>query len=292
MLEEAGVTKGGVTKGGVTKGRDTARWLRRVEDATVAALKDMKEATAAEMSDAVPELRVQMLLNEGKKWEGKVGVGTRVLFLLATDERIVRGRPRGSWTSTQYRWSPIDAWLPEGGPEPTPEAARTELARLWLAGFGPAPVDDLKWWTGWTAAQTKQALAPLAPIEVDLEGGLAIMLPGDGPAPKKPRPWAALLPALDPTVMGWSQRSWFLGDHKVALFDRSGNAGPTVWWNGRIVGGWAQRKDGEIAVRLLEDVGADATKAVEKEAERLQTWLGSVRFTPRFRTPLERELAQ
>jgi hypothetical protein len=90
--------------------------------------------------------------------------------------------------------------------------------------------------------------------------------------------------------MGWSERAWYLGEHGPALFDRSGNPGPTVWWNGRIVGGWAQRRDGEIAYRLLEDVGAEALAAVEAEAERLGRWIGPVRVTPRFRTPLEREL--
>jgi hypothetical protein len=64
-----------------------------------------------------------------------------------------------------------------------------------------------------------------------------------------------------------------------------------VWWDGRIVGGWAHRKDGEVAVRLLEDVGADGAAAVEAAAARLQAWLGKVRVTPRFRTPLERELS-
>jgi hypothetical protein len=100
----------------------------------------------------------------------------------------------------------------------------------------------------------------------------------------------ALLPALDPTVMGWSGREWYLGPHGPALFDRSGNPGPTVWLDGRIVGGWAQRQVGEIAYRLLEDVGADGVAAVEAAADRLSTWLGKVRVTPRFRTPLEREL--
>jgi hypothetical protein len=38
-------------------------------------------------------------------------------------------------------------------------------------------------------------------------------------------------------------------------------------------------------------VGADARAAVEREAERLAGWLGDVRLTPRFRTPLERELS-
>jgi hypothetical protein len=142
--------------------------------------------------------------------------------------------------------------------------------------------------------ETKKALAGITPPpeEVDLDGQTGLLLAGaDGP-PKKTKPWVALLPALDPTVMGWSERAWYLGDHRPAVFDRSGNAGPTVWWDGRIVGSWGQRKDGDIVVRLLEDIGADAATAVDKEARRLQSWLGSVRFTPRFRTPLEQELVR
>jgi hypothetical protein len=90
--------------------------------------------------------------------------------------------------------------------------------------------------------------------------------------------------------MGWRERGWFLGGHGPALFDRNGNIGPSVWWDGRVVGGWAQRKDGEIAVRVLEDVGADAEAAIEREAARTAAWYGDVRAVPRFRTPLEREL--
>jgi hypothetical protein len=104
-------------------------------------------------------------------------------------------------------------------------------------------------------------------------------------------PFAALLPALDTTVMGWTERHWFLGSHGPQVFDRSGNAGPTVWWDSRVVGGWTQRKSGEVVYRLLEDVGTDAVRAVDREVERLSTWLGPARVTPRFRTPLERELA-
>ncbi|WP_420717983.1 DNA glycosylase AlkZ-like family protein [Streptomyces sp. H34-S4] len=39
--------------------------------------------------------------------------------------------------------------------------------------------------------------------------------------------------------------------HRPALFDYAGNIGPTVWWNGQIIGGWAQRADGEMVHRLL-----------------------------------------
>jgi hypothetical protein len=126
---------------------------------------------------------------------------------------------------------------------------------------------------------------------VELDGGTGFVLAQDVEPVPLTEPWVALLPALDPTVMAWTQRGWFLGEHGPALFDRSGNAGPTVWCEGRVVGGWAQRKDGEIVFRLLEDVGADAARAAAAEAGRLASWIGSVRVTPRFRTPLERELS-
>jgi hypothetical protein len=180
-------------------------------------------------------------------------------------------------------------------PDLPTEQARVELVRRWLAAFGPGTVADLRWWTGWTAGQVRQALTEIRPVEVDLDGAAGLVLPGDdtpledGPVPA-PQPWVALLPALDPTPMGWSQRSWYLGDHSPALFDRSGNIGPTVWCGGRVVGGWAQRSNGEVVYRLLEDIGSDAGAAVDAAAGEVAGWIGEVRVTPRFRTPLEREL--
>jgi hypothetical protein len=100
-----------------------------------------------------------------------------------------------------------------------------------------------------------------------------------------------LLPSLDPTTMGWRQRAWYLGEHAPQLFDGNGNAGPTVWADGAIVGGWAQRRDGEVVVELLEDVGGETEGAVRRAADELQRWLGATRITPRFPTPLHRRLA-
>jgi hypothetical protein len=75
------------------------------------------------------------------------------------------------------------------------------------------------------------------------------------------------------------------------LFDRNGNAGPTVWVDGRVVGGWGHRRSGEVVVRLLRDVGSEAHAAIDAEAGRLAAWLGDTWIRPRFRTPLERELS-
>jgi hypothetical protein len=272
-------------------GLGDAAWLAEVEEATVAALAARGEATGAQLSTDEPRLRSQVLMAEGKPYEARQSITTWVLFLLAADGRIVRGRPRGSWISSQWHWSPVQRWLPAGMPDLPAETARIELARRWLAAFGPAPAADLRWWTGWTATQVKQALAAIGPVEVDLGGTTGLVLPDDEAPVAAPEPWVALLPALDPTPMGWSERSWYLGDHAAALFDRSGNIGPTVWCDGRIVGGWAQRAGGEVVHRLLEDVGTETAAAVDAVAGRLAEWIGPVRVLPKFRTPLERELA-
>ncbi|GAB3367508.1 hypothetical protein GCM10027360_36860 [Amycolatopsis echigonensis] len=354
-------------------------WLDEVMASVDKALHARGSATAQQLADDEPRLRQQLLMAKGKPYESIGNVTSRVLFQLAAEGRIVRGRPRGSWQSTQYYWSPLTDWLagsaagsaipgsgggaesgrsaaePDGSdldgagqpgrsdrgsaglsdragsgsigrsgcsdrdavgrpnrsdigtidgsarsvsapgtadwPGLSEDEARTALARRWLYAFGPAPVADLRWWTGWTAGQTKKALTALAPAEVDLDGEPAIALPDDLAPVAAPDPWIALLPALDPTAMGWQSRDWYVGPHRAALFDRSGNIGPTIWSDGRIVGAWCHRPSGEVAVRLLEDIGAEKTAAVDAEAARLSEWLGEARVVPKFRTPAEKELS-
>jgi hypothetical protein len=270
---------------------DVEAWVAEVERQTVEALDELGEATAVELRRRVPGLRVQIAFGAGKSYAGQIGVSTRMLFLLASEGRIIRGRPRGSWLSSMYAWAPMDRWVPGGLPVVPVENAQAELVRRWLAAFGPGTLRDLRWWTGWTLADTRRALAACDTVEVSLGEGTGYVLADDTDLTPEPGPWVALLPALDTTTMGWAERDWYLGAHAGRLFDRNGNAGPTVWADGRVVGGWTQRSDGEIAWHVLEDVGREATSAIESEAGRISGWLGDVRITPRFRTPLEQELA-
>jgi hypothetical protein len=272
--------------------RDGARFLRGAERKTLAAIEAMGEATAGQLSKAVPELREQLRMGEGKKWAANVGLSTRVLFLLSTEQRVVRGRPNGSWSSSQYRWSPMDAWLPGGTPSMPAPDARTTLTDHWLRAFGPATTADLKWWTGWTVAQTRAALAGAGAIEATLDDGTGWLAAGDDAPVRAPKPWVAFLPALDPTTMGWYERGWYLGAHRSQLFDRNGNAGPTIWADGHVVGGWAQRKNGEVAYDVLDDVGRETTRTIERAAADLEAWFGNVRVTPRFPTPLQVRLTR
>jgi hypothetical protein len=268
------------------------KWLDEVSEETLTALAARGEATGAELAQDVPGLRTQLTMAAGKPYEATGNVTSRVLFLLAAQGRIVRGRPKGSWISSQHRWSTAAAWRPDWPPALPPEAARVELARRWLYAYGPAPVADLRWWTGWNAGDVKRALRELDVVEVELEDGGDGVVLADDVAPVEPvEPWVGLLPALDPSVMGWVERGWYLGPYAPQVFDRTGNPGPTVWHGGRIVGGWAQRTDGEVRYRLLEDVGTEAAQRIQGAAGALGSWLGPIRVTPRFRTPLERELS-
>jgi hypothetical protein len=183
---------------------------------------------------------------------------------LAVEGKVVRGKPRGTWVSNQYRWTTMSRWLGAPLEEIPVVQAQAALVRRWLARFGPGTEADLRWWTGWTAREARAALAAANVTKVALDGDdTAFVLADDLEPTPEPERWVALLPLLDPTTMGWRERDWYLGPHRSALFDTAGNAGPTIWSEGRIVGGWAVLPSGEVVTRLLEDVGRESSAAVD-----------------------------
>ena len=279
MFAEAGV------------GPDPAGLLAELEELALTAVRQRGGAATAELSAIDPRLAQRITLARGKSYEGSISLATRAVFHLALDARIARARPRGTWIAGQFRWSPIERWLPDGIDAPPVDEARAELVRHWLRAFGPGTRDDLRWWTGWTVAATRRALEAVKAVEVDLDQGrTGYVLPDDLGPVEPPEPWVALLPALDATTMGWTDRDWYLGPHRPRLFDTNGNAGPTIWVDGGVVGGWAQRRSGEIVPWLLSDVGAEARAMIEAEAARLEAWIGPARVSGSFPTPLEVEL--
>ncbi len=267
-------------------------WLTQVEQVAVDVIGRLGEATPADLVAADERLATTVALAPGSRNEATVRIASRVLTVLGAQGRIVRGRPKGSWASTQYRWSTLDDWAPTAAVAVDPLQAEAALARRWLARFGPAPEADLTWWTKWTKTRTRRALAAIGAVEVDVGGVPSWALADDLDPTPAVAPWVALLPALDPTPMGWKGRDFYLGRHGAALFDTTGNIAATAWCDGRIVGGWAHLPSGEIAVRLLDDVGSEASAALEARAAQLAATIGDVRLTPRGRraSPLEREL--
>ena len=266
---------------------DLAAWLTHLETGTLQALERLGAASGAELARAEPRLRTALLPTTDKAYDVRRSITSPVLTLLGAEGRIVRGRPLGTWTSRQHTWEPSTAWWP-GGIEPVePAQARARLVEEYLRRFGPATETDVAWWTGWAKGTTRKALAAL-----DLhERSDGLVLADDVGSAPEPEPTARLLPALDPTPMGWKERDWFLPPDPPSLYDSYGNIGPTIWWGGEVVGGWAVRLDGSIATEVLVDRGAEARRAVDVAAQDLARRLAGTVVVPTFRTPLERRLS-
>lgn len=274
---------------------DREGWLVEVEDGVAAALAARGTATGAQLARDEPRLRTAVLPTSDKAWDVRRAVTTQVLTMMGAQGRIVRCAPRGTWLSRHHTWELGSAWWP-GGIDQVPDA-RAQLVARYLRSFGPATEADVAWWTGWPLGVTRAALAGAGAVEVGVRGGVGLVLADDrgedafGGGADPAGDTAALLPALDPTPMGWKQRDWYLPADPAPLFDRNGNIGPTVWWRGEVVGGWAVRPDGSVATRLLVDRGAAARRAVAEAADALAPRLGGAVVVPSFRTPLEKTLA-
>jgi hypothetical protein len=263
---------------------DIEGWLRETEAGVEKAIAELGVASGAQLARAEPRLQTAFLPRTDKSYDVRRAITSQVLVLMGTEGRLVRGRPLGSWTSRQHTWEAGPRGLRE---ELDREEARAALVSAYLRAFGPATEADVAWWTGWPLGVTRSALAQVKTVELDG----AVVLEDDTDPVAVPEPAAALLPALDPTPMAWKQRDWYLPDDARPLYDPYGNIGPTVWWGGEVVGGWAVAADGTVATRLLTDRGGEAARAVEAEAARLTRRLEGTVVVPSFRTPLERELS-
>jgi DNA glycosylase AlkZ-like len=272
----------GIASDGLAWTEDHLELLRRL-------LADEGPLTAAQIRERLPTLDVRVTRGKGR-YQAEVAISGRVIITLAATGAIVRGANDGGWKLSRPRWTLTSDWLGEA-PEPLPEAeGYAALVRAWLSSFGPGTEADLVWWLGATKAAVRRALTDVEAVEVSLDGGDAgWVLPDDLDQVSPPGDWAALLPSLDPTTMGWKTRAWHLADHVERVFDRNGNGGPTAWWNGRIVGVWCQRDDGEVLVLPLEDLPVAARRALEAKAAALTSWLDGDVVRSIYLSPLARE---
>ncbi|WP_193047622.1 winged helix DNA-binding domain-containing protein [Mycolicibacterium baixiangningiae] len=265
---------------------DGAVWLDTACAAVLEHLRRHGPTSARELRAALPELAGSHDPAPGKNWGGTTPLAPRVLTVLGVRGDIVRGPNDGGWAVSRPRWTLREHWLDGGDAHVPADQGALDIVGRWLRTFGPATATDVKWWFGHTLTWARQTLRGLGAVEVDLHGGIGYVLPDDLDSEPEPEPWAALLPGLDVTTMGWFDRDWYLGEHRAEVFDRNGNGGPTAWWNGRIVGGWGQDGDGRVVVRLLEDVGRDGATALTRRADELSAWLNGARVSPRFPSPV------
>ena len=192
-----------------------------------------------------------------------------MLLLLGFEGAIVRVQPIGTWVSGAYRYAATDDWLPGGLGELTSPAGGRGADPALVAGLRtgdhrrPALVDGLDADPDPAGSGRRRG-----PVEVPLGEGTGWLAEDDPGDVAEPEPWIALLPSLDPTAMGWKQRAWYLPETAAEAFDSVGNAGPTIWVDGRVVGAWAQTTDGRLHQHYFERVAASRRREVDDRAGR------------------------
>lgn len=276
-----------VVKGGIAA--DGPAWVAEQTAAVHDLLRSRGPMTTMQLRAALPALDARFTYAEGKAYGADLPIAPRVLTTLAASGVIVRGENDGGWKTSRPRWTATEDWLAEVPSAVAEEQGYRMLISSWLRTFGPGTEEDLVWWLGATKAAVRRALAELEVVEVDLQSGaVGYLLPDDLDPVEAPEPWAALLPALDPTTMGWKGRAFHLDPHAAAVFDRNGNGGPTAWWDGRVVGGWRQTDDGTVVVVPAEPLDAAASRALAERAAELTSWLDGDVVRSIYQSPLAR----
>ncbi|WP_454295903.1 winged helix DNA-binding domain-containing protein [Salana multivorans] len=267
-------------------------WLEGAEQAVLSHLADGVPRTSTQLREEVPEVSGVIVQAPDKAWGGKIAIAPKMLALLSMAGAVARAGNAGAWYASRPTWTTTQVWW--GGEAPPALAARegyAELVRRWLWSYGPGTVEDIAWWLGSTKAAVRSALEDTGAVPVQLEDGSVGWLREDDVEPvAAPEPWVALLPLLDPTIMGWKARDFFLGEHGPLLFDSAGNAGTTAWVDGRVVGVWVQDDDNVVLLRLLEDVGPGERAALLAEADRLTAWLDGQRVFTVYPSPAMRDV--
>ena len=271
--------------------RDGARWLRRVSDRTVAAIEDRGTATATELTKVVPELRKKLVMGEGKTWGGTVGMSTRVLFLLATEGRIVRGAAAWPVAVEPVRMD-VAAHLGRSTPDAlargrarrpphalaphvrTGDAPRPHVVERLDPGPGPrrARPPSTRWRSSSTTGPATSC--PTTSRRCARRAGGSRCCPVS-----TPRSWAGR------NATGTSARTQAASSTATGTPDPP--CGPTVASSA----GGRNAPTASSTPSLLEPVDATASRAIELEAAALTEWLAGTVVTARFRTPLEREIA-
>lgn len=195
--------------------------------------------------------------------------------------------------SNRTRWALARSWVPGFVPGEVPAAdARRDVLRRAVAAFGPVTVEDLAWWLPAPKREVVAALAGLPSVEaegrrywfpegldegrVDRSSLGAWALPYEDALLKGSLArdhWLA--PGLRAVVFPYDPSHWSPpdgtdpgpGPHRGA--NASGEARPTLWWNGRVVGRWEERGE-RIAWQLHADVGAEGRDALAATVARLE----------------------
>ena len=254
-----------------TKGvaRRTSPWRRRLDDSYEGLVKQIDQA----LDDGpLAANDIRAVVDPERELGDLFSV---LLGLAAADFRIVRATTTGSWRSDRYLYARWRDWLPDIDPDGIDVAAAMhDLVTRYVAAYGPVTYDDVKWWTGWTKAETLQAIDG---VDLDVAGNALADLNG-----------VRLLPVWDVLLVAYKHRDrLFDPSYAPLVHDRFGNATSVVIDGGRVVGQWDLGSSDdplEVKVAPFTEWSSHRWDAVAEQANLIGGLIGRTAVTV---TPVE-----
>lgn len=172
----------------------------------------------------------------------------------------------------------IDDWL---GTRDSRAGDAAELARRYLAAFGPATPADFAAWSGLTTTAARTAWGEIGGelLQVEAFGGPAWLLRSTATGAddtSSDQPAIRLLAAFDTYLLGYRSRGPFLPAQHAPRVLHGGIIYPTLIVGDRIAGTWkvqwAARRLG-VTIEPFDEMDGEVTTVLKREAEDVRRFL-------------------
>ncbi len=204
--------------------------------------------------------------------------GPPLIHLIAHAGRvgvICLGPPRGS----DDTYVLLDDWVPRGKPV-VRDAALAELARRYLAAYGPATEDDLATWSGLPIGDARGAIKAIVTElrEIGAAGRTMWILTGRLSGAAGGNPVMRLLPNFDTYVLGYRDRDLMIAPEFTSRIQRGGGwLHPALAVDGWIIATWhLQRRKGQldVIVEPFESLDQAALSDLQEEVADVSRFAG------------------
>lgn len=259
----------------IAKNRRRREQLGLDDDTCARGVRALRESLARRGPSTRDEI-VDDLAARGIRLEGQAR--PHLLYVAALDGVICCGPDRGS----KETYVLLDDWVPRG-PTLSRETALAELARRYLAAYGPASLPDFATWSGLAIGEARDTWQLIADeiVELDTSVGVQWILRARAKGARERRagpPTVRLLGWFDNYLLGYRNRELMASSgYGKRINPGGGLVHPTVVVDGRVVGTWRskrQRSRLELAVEPFELLSSEVARGVEAEAADVGRFLG------------------
>lgn len=248
------------------------------EDTCIKGISAMRDILANQGALTRAELVEQLAVRTGIRLEGQAA--PHLLFRAALEGLVCLGSDRGA----KPTYVLIDDWIKDGARAPAlpRDTACAELARRYLAAYGPAKPEDLVAWSGLPMSEVRAAWKSIASDLTDVEsaGRPAWMLKehlawlDEFPA----APVVRLLAGFDTYLLGYRYRDFIVSSQYARRINAGGGmVHPTLIVDGRAVGTWKleRRKSGmDVVLEPFTGLATEMQQGLEAEVEDIARYLG------------------